>query len=77
MRRILFFLLPTAGLLTVISGIGEEASAHHGRPWQHGGPRHHIIAAGFFILLWLVHLWTNRRSILGYLKVGKTAKKRD
>jgi len=62
MKRALFFLLIVSGAATVISGVGVAAPGHE------GPAGHHAAAAGVFVILSLVHLWTNRRAVAGYFR---------
>ncbi len=67
MKRALFLLLIASGLVTVISGVGVAAPGHE------GSAGHHAAAAGIFVILCLVHLWTNRRAVAGYFRGKRSA----
>jgi len=69
MKRALFFLLIISGLATVISGVGVAAPGHE------GSTGHHAAAAGIFVILCLVHRWTNRRAVAVHFR-GKRSSAR-
>jgi ABC-type transport system involved in cytochrome bd biosynthesis fused ATPase/permease subunit len=67
MKKTLFFLLIISGLVTIVSGVGVAAPGHE------GSAGHHAAAAGIFVILCLVHLWTNRRAVAMHFRGKRPA----
>jgi drug/metabolite transporter (DMT)-like permease len=64
-KRIVFFVLLIAGVLLVITGIGEGAE-HEDEPMVL-----HIVTAIVFVLACMVHLVLNRKAMVKYIRGGK------